>query len=98
MDIQTDGISFTGKADGQHEIKVEDKVVISIRTDEGRQQSVGSGTVVSVGNGKIAIKSNVENFELVESGCFIKRISSIKQYVVQLDVLNKFYLSTIRAV
>lgn len=91
LDIQTDGISFTGKADGQHEIKVEDKVVISIRTDEGRQQSVGSGTVVSVGYGNIAIKSNVENFELVESGCFIKRISSIKQYVVQLDVLNKFF-------
>lgn len=91
FDVQTDGITFTGKAEGQHEIKADDKVVISYRTEEGRQQSVGSGTVISVSNGLIKIKSNVENFELVEKGCFVKRISSIKQYVVQLEILNKFF-------
>jgi superfamily I DNA and/or RNA helicase/predicted RNA-binding protein with RPS1 domain len=91
LEVQTDGITFTGKVEGAYEIKIEDKVVISNRTEEERPQIVGSGTIISVRDGQIKIKSNVENFELVEKGCFIKRISSIKQYVVQLDVLNKFF-------
>lgn len=91
LDIQTDGITFTGKATGKFEIQIDDKVAISNRTKEERPKSIGSGTVILVANELIKIKSNIENYELVQNGCFIKRISSIKQYVVQLDILNKFF-------
>lgn len=91
LEVQADGITFIGTSIEECEMQIDDKVAISNRTKEEKLQNLGSGTVLSVDNRKIKIKSNIGNFELVRDGCFIKRISSIKQYLVQLDVLNKFF-------
>lgn len=91
MDIQTDGISFIGKSTGKCDLCLEDKVVISNRTDEGRPQSIGSGMVISIKEGIIKIQSTIDNFELLQKGCYVKRISSTRQHTVQLEVLNQFF-------
>ena len=91
IDIQSDGVTFSGKLSGKIELKHDDKIVISFRTEEGRQQSIGSGIVLSINNKIAKIKSNVENFDLVKTNCFIKKASSIKQYTIQLDILNQFF-------
>jgi len=91
LDIHTDGISFIGRSTEKCDLCLEDKVVISNRTDEGRPQSIGSGMVISMKEGIIKIQSTIDNFELLQKGCYVKRISSTKQHTVQLEVLNQFF-------
>lgn len=93
LDIQTDGITFTGNTSGECEIKIGDKVVISCLSEDQRPQSIGVGAVLSIENGRIKIKSSIENYELLEGGCSIKKNSSTRQYWVQLEILNKFFLN-----
>ena len=93
LDIQTDGITFTGNTSSECEIKIGDKVVISCMTEDQRPQTIGVGTALSMGKGWIKIKSSIENYELLQAGCFIKKNSSTRQYSVQLEILNKFFLN-----
>lgn len=89
--VQVDGITFTGTSSEKDKIQIDDRVSISVRTDEGRPFSIGSGSIVGINGNAIKVKSNIESFDLIKSGCFIKKISSIKQHVVQLEVLGKFF-------
>lgn len=91
LDVQTDGITFTAKSIAEIDIKVDDKVAISNRNGKEVPHSIGSGTIISIKNGWIEVKTNIENFELIKNGCFIKRISSLKQYNVQIEVLKEFF-------
>jgi len=90
-DVQVDGITFTGITSEKDKLQIDDRVSISVRTEEGRPFSIGSGSIAELKGDTIKIKSNIESFDLIKDGCFIKRISSIKQHVVQVEVLGKFF-------
>lgn len=90
-DIQTEGITFNAVPFGEHKIKPDDKVSISIEIKKDQLQSIGIGSVLSTSGKEIKIKSNIGNFDLVKGGVIIKRLFSTKQYDVQLSVLNKFF-------
>lgn len=90
-EIQTEGITFNAKPLGEHKLKPDDKVSISIEIKKDQFQSIGIGSVVSASGKEIIIKSNIDNFDLVKGGVIVKRLFSTKQYDVQLSVLNKFF-------
>ncbi|WP_026750665.1 AAA domain-containing protein [Sediminibacterium sp. C3] len=89
--IQTEGITFIGKAFGEHKLKPDDKISISIEIKKDKIQRVGIGSVFSKSEKEIKIKSNIENFDLVKGGVIVKKLFSVKQYDIQLSVLNKFF-------
>ncbi|HQS24156.1 MAG: hypothetical protein B7Y11_13100 [Sphingobacteriia bacterium 24-36-13] len=90
-EIQTEGITFNGKPFGEHKLKPDDKVSISLEIKKDQLQSIGIGSVISTSGKEIKIKSNIGNFDLVKGGVIVKRLFSTKQYDVQLSVLNKFF-------
>lgn len=90
-EIQTEGITFNGKPFGEHKLKPDDKISISIEIKKDQIQSIGIGSVVSTSGKEIKIKSNIGNLDLVKGGVIVKRLFSTKQYDVQLSVLNKFF-------
>jgi DNA polymerase III delta prime subunit len=90
-EIQTEGISFTGKPFGEHKLKPDDKVSVSIEIKKDQLQGIGIGSVISTSGKEIKIKSNIGYFDLVKDGVIVKRLFSTKQYDVQLSVLNKFF-------
>lgn len=90
-EIQTEGITFTGKPFGEHKLKRDDKVFISIEIIKDQRHNLGIGSILTIGGKEIKIKSNIGNFDLVKDGVIVKRLFSTRQYDVQLSVLNKFF-------
>ncbi|MDO9253900.1 MAG: AAA domain-containing protein [Bacteroidales bacterium] len=95
IDIQVDGIAFRGKVSTPHVFQLDDKIIISITNENEESHNQGLGVIKSIKNGQIVIQSNVCNFDLLKDGCLIKKLSSIKQYVVQLEVLKSFFSNSL---
>ena len=91
--IQNEETNFYGKLIADTTIQKEEQVVISLKGKDDKPIKLERGRVVSIKNRIINITCPSIHLEQIQSGCYIKKVVSTKQYKVQLDVLGKFFVN-----
>lgn len=89
--IQIDTTEFTGKPSLSGQIAMDDQVAIFIKKNNTKPHFIGRGNVTSILEGKLQISAPAFDINIISGGVSVKKIVSVKQYEVQLRILDSFF-------